>query len=136
MSFAPYLSFDGTCEPAMQFYASVFGATDLQLMRYSDAPPGTFPDGVAVDRILHAQFTLGSVPLLASDVPPGMPVVQSGVSVFHAAATDALALDIFAKLADGGSISMQYGPTFWGPGFGMVTDRFGTHWMISVAPST
>jgi PhnB protein len=27
---------------------------------------------------------------------------------------------------------MPIGPTFWSPCFGMVTDRFGVHWMITV----
>jgi PhnB protein len=28
---------------------------------------------------------------------------------------------------------MPLAATFWSPAFGMVTDRFGTRWMISVA---
>ena len=27
---------------------------------------------------------------------------------------------------------MPFGATFWSPGFGMVTDRFGTPWMVNV----
>ena len=26
---------------------------------------------------------------------------------------------------------MPYAATFWSPGFGMVTDRFGTPWMLN-----
>jgi PhnB protein len=27
-------------------------------------------------------------------------------------------------------VVMPFGPTFWAKGFGMVTDRFGTPWMV------
>jgi PhnB protein len=30
---------------------------------------------------------------------------------------------------------MPFAQTFWSPGFGMVVDRFGTPWMINVAPA-
>jgi PhnB protein len=29
---------------------------------------------------------------------------------------------------------MPLGKTFWSEAFGMLTDRFGTNWMISLAP--
>jgi len=39
---------------------------------------------------------------------------------------------VFAALADGGQVGMPLTKTFWSPRFGMVTDRFGVSWMISV----
>jgi PhnB protein len=38
---------------------------------------------------------------------------------------------IFATLADGGKVTMPVQETFWAQRFGMVTDRFGTPWMIN-----
>jgi PhnB protein len=40
----------------------------------------------------------------------------------------------FAALADGGQVQMPLAKTFWSPCFGMVADRFGVGWMVSVAP--
>ena len=37
----------------------------------------------------------------------------------------------FDALADGGQVLMEFAPTFWSKGFGMVIDRFGAQWMIS-----
>lgn len=37
-----------------------------------------------------------------------------------------------AAPADGGDAFMPIGRTFWSPCFGMVTDRFGIHWMVTV----
>ena len=39
---------------------------------------------------------------------------------------------IFDALSEGGQVGMPFDKTFWSPGFGMVTDRFGTPWMVNV----
>jgi PhnB protein len=38
---------------------------------------------------------------------------------------------VFNALAEGGSVGMPLGETFWAEKFGMLTDRFGTPWMIN-----
>jgi len=132
MAFAPYLNFPGTCREAMTFYAGVFGATDLQFMTGADIPPGEMEDWPR-DLILHAQFSSGEGPaLMASDVPPGTPVDKAGASVYFAAKDIDTARAIFDGLADGATVQMPFGPTFWSPAFGGLVDRFGTSWMISV----
>ena len=35
------------------------------------------------------------------------------------------------KLAEGGKITMPLEDTFWGAYFGMLTDKFGMHWMFN-----
>ena len=39
---------------------------------------------------------------------------------------------IFNALANGGKITMPLEKTFWAPKFGMLEDRFGVGWMVSV----
>ena len=39
---------------------------------------------------------------------------------------------VFDALAQGGQVTMPFDKTFWSAGFGMVTDRFGTPWMVNV----
>jgi len=51
-------------------------------------------------------------------------------------ATEDEANEVFAALADGGQVVMPLAKTFWSPRFGMVTDRFGLGWMITVTPAT
>ncbi len=131
MSFSPYLHFLGNCAEAMGFYAEVFGATDLQMTRYADAPPSTGMPASLSDKIMHALLTVDGQPLMASDWPDGMPgEPQASVSVTHRVANVKRGGAIFARLAEGGAVTMPYAPTFWSEGFGMVKDRFGTHWMI------
>jgi PhnB protein len=41
----------------------------------------------------------------------------------------------FAALAEGGQVRMPLTKTFWAPRFGMVADRFGIGWMITMTPA-
>lgn len=132
MSFAPYLHFQGNCADAMRFYADVFGAGDLMIMRYSEAPPDAgMPAGDAGDGVMHASLTAGGQYLMASDFPPGMPgEAQAAVSVTHSTDDLVRARQVFDRLKEGGTEIMAFGPTFWSHGFGMLKDRFGTAWMV------
>ena len=130
----PYIHFQGQCAEALDFYADVFGASDLSMMRYSDAPdmPEAMQDPT---RILHGQLTLADGVLMASDYPPGMAGdAQAAVSIMHTVADLDTGRTVFDRLAQGGVVVQDYGPSFFSKGFGMVKDRFGTHWMISVTP--
>jgi PhnB protein len=122
----PYLHFQGQCAEAMTFYRDVLGGTDLQIMHYSEAPGAP-----ASDRVIHAQVTLGGSTLMASDYPDGVPGDrQAAVSVMHSAGQLDAARAVFDRLAEGGAVEQPFAPSFFAPGFGMVRDRFGTHWMI------
>jgi PhnB protein len=132
MGFMPYIHFDGTCAEAMGFYARVFGADDLQMMRYAEAPGATGPD---TGRIMHSQFSAQGGVLMASDFPPGHGQPQQAMSVMIDPAGVAEAEALFDRLAEGAAIIMPFGPTFWSPGFGMLKDRFGTHWIIGARPA-
>jgi PhnB protein len=130
MGFVPYIMFRGTCAEAMGFYAEVFSTAAPTIMRYSEAPEAeSMPPS---DRVMHAEIALGSARLMASDYPEGMEGdEQKAVSVMHDVPDAATGQRLFERLADGGSVIMPFGPTFWSTGFGMVRDRFGTHWMIA-----
>ena len=130
MSFDPYIHFQGNCRQAMTAYAEIFGGT-LETMGYDQAPDAS-EAMKASDLIMHATLHLNGRMLLASDFPPGFAGdPQAAVTISHIAPDDAEARRVFAALADGGAVIMDYQPTFWSDGFGMLKDRFGTHWMVS-----
>jgi PhnB protein len=58
-----------------------------------------------------------------------------GFSLSLTAADDAEAKRRFDALAEGGQVQLPLGPTFFASSFGMLVDRFGVAWMVSV-PST
>lgn len=134
MSFAPYIGFAGNAREAMTFYATAFGAKDLEFQNFSDLPADQRPPGTD-GLVMHSQLSAGpGAPLMGCDIPPGMGVAgMGGTSVFHAAPDVATATRLFAALSEGGNVTMPLAPTFWSPAFGMVTDRFDTRWMITVA---
>lgn len=130
----PYLFFGGRCEEALEFYRTALGAQVEMLMRYQDSPepqpPGMLPPGFET-KVMHATWRVGGSTLMASD---GCHVGQTfgGFSLSLAVPTEAEADRAFAALADGGQVQMPLSKTFWSPRFGMLIDRFGLGWMISV----
>lgn len=129
----PYLHFRGDCAAALAFYAETFGTPAPNLMRYAEAPDMHRP--ADPDRVIHGQVMLPDGMLMASDFPPGVAGdAQAAVSLMLTAPDDATARDWVAKLGAGGAPILPYGPTFFSQGFGMVKDRFGTHWMITLPP--
>ena len=137
MNVQPYLFFEGRAEEALNFYTKALGTQPSMLMRYRDAPEAPPPDKVppgSQDKVMHASFRVGDTEVMMSDgFCSGAPKF-SGFSLSIGAADEATARRHFDALAAGGSVTMPLGATFWSPCFGMLTDRFGVNWMISVEP--
>lgn len=132
MKVAPYLFFTGHCAEAFQVYETIFGGRIEAMMRYSDMPGDAGPPPSDPDIIMHACLMLGDQMLMASDAPPERSEgPMQSVSVSVTLETPAEAERVFAALSEGARIKMPMAPTFWSPRFGMLCDRFGTHWMIA-----
>ena len=133
MQVQPYLSFEGCCEEAVEFYRKALGAEVTRLMRFKESPePGMCSPG-ALDKVMHMSFRIGDTTLLASDGRcTGQPNFQ-GISLTLTVPNDAEAERLFASLADGGQVQMPLTKTFFSSRFGMVADRIGVPWMIIVA---
>jgi PhnB protein len=129
-----YLFFDGNCADAMRFYERVTGGKLIMMMKYSETPPGPpeqrCPPG-SEDRIMHAALDIGGRTLMASDTPQGMFKPMQGFAQSLTFDSPEEAKRSFDLLADGGAVTMPFAPTFFSKGFGMVTDRFGTPWMVN-----
>ena len=135
MQIQPYLFFNGQCEAAITLYREVLGAEVLMLMRHRDspepAPPGMLPQG-SEDKVMHATLRIGDSTLMASDGRCAGEAVFNGFSLSVSMPDAAAAERAFAALSAGGQVVMPLGKTFWSPCFGMVTDRFGVGWMVTV----
>ncbi len=133
-SIQPYLFFGGHCEEALAFYREALGAEVKLLMRYSESPepppPGRLPPGFE-SKVMHAEFRIGETTLFASDGCEDLSAFR-GLSLALSLPSSSEAARAFEALALGGSVQMPLSKTFWSPCFGMLTDRFGLAWMVSV----
>ena len=132
----PYLFFGGRCEEALEFYRTALGAQVDMIMRYNESPEPTPPGMLAPGfekKIMHTSFRIGSTVLMGSDGCEEGTKFE-GFSLSVAFPTEAEADRAFAALAEGGQVRMPMTKTFWSPRFGMVADRFGMGWMVTVQP--
>jgi PhnB protein len=131
MQLIPYLNFNGQCEAAFKFYEQCLGGKIVAMFTYGGTPAAEHVSAESRDRVMHARLVVGEAVLMGSDSPPEMFEEQRGMSVSIHIDDPAQAERIFNALADGGSVRMPFGETFWAHRFGMLVDRFGTPWMIN-----
>jgi PhnB protein len=134
----PYLFFNGICEQAVEFYRKALGAEVEMMMRYKESPeppkPGMVPPGFE-NKIMHTSFRVGETTVMASDGCSSEKPNFQGFSLALSVSSESEADRVFAALANGGQVRMPLAKTFWSPRFGMVEDRFGVGWMVSVTPA-
>ena len=129
----PYLFFGGRCEEAIEFYRKALGAELRMLARFKEAPepqPG-LPECFE-DKVMHASLQIGDTIMMASDGRCEGEANFEGFSLSITVAEEAEAERVFAALSEGGLVTMPLEKTFWSPKFGMLQDRFGVGWMVSV----
>lgn len=126
-----YFIFNGNCREAMTFYQKVLGG-DLKVMTMADSPmKDQVPPG-AENLVMHAFLQTPGFALMASDGMQGPPPVN-GDSVSQALSVNSTedAEAVFAKLSDGGKVTMPIQETFWAHRYGQLVDKYGMHWMVS-----
>lgn len=133
MSLSTYLTFDGNCHEAFEYYRSVFGGDFASFQTFGDGPPDMQVSDAEKDLVMHAALPVGSSILMGSDKASFGPPLAIGnnFSISIEATGREQCDELFAKLSDGGSVSMPLQEMFWGDYFGSCTDRFGINWMVS-----
>lgn len=131
-----YLNFNGNCEEAFHFYKSVFGGEFSYLSRFGEMPGGENVPDAAKDMIMHVSLPISKeTMLMGSDTSEEYGKITNfgdNISLYLGADTHEEVQSIFEKLSAGGTITMPLEKTFWSPLFGMLTDKFGINWMLSV----
>lgn len=132
----PYLTFNGNCEEAFNFYASIFGGEPPLFNRFNAYPSEDGIDNSEGEKIMHVALPIGQgTVLMGSDTLQAM-----GTAVFGDNFSLSLQVDsqadadrFYAGLAAGGAATMPLAHAPWGDYFGMLTDKFGIQWMINHA---
>ncbi|MFS2242983.1 VOC family protein [Microbacterium sp. OR16] len=128
----PYISFRDNAREALKRYRDVL-AGELQIMTFGSMPD--LPqDPSESELVLHGQLTTDDgVILMASDTPAHMEHQQpQGVSISITGDEVDRLRAIWDGLLDGGAATAPLGAAPWGGEFGMLVDRFGVAWMLSI----
>jgi len=127
----PYLSFKDTARAAMEFYRSVFGG-NLEVSTFGDGNMAQDPSDK--DKIMHSMLTApNGFVLMGSDTPAHMEFKPGNtMTVSLSGDDDAELRGYWNKLADGGTVGYPLEKAPWGDSFGMLTDKFGTPWMVNI----
>ena len=134
-----YLNFNGNCEEAFTFYKSVFGGEFPYVGRFNEIPaqegmPTLSPE--AGEKIMHISLPISKeTALMGSDTGGEWSSSfkqGNNFSISVSAKTKEEAEKLFNGLSQGGAVTMPLSKTFWSECFGMLTDKFGVNWMVSL----
>ncbi|CAM3775359.1 MULTISPECIES: YciI family protein [Pseudoalteromonas] len=130
-----YLFFSGRCEEALTYYQTHLDAKIGMMFRFNESPE-PIPEGAIPanfdDKIMHSEFTIGDMKLLATDGCSDSvdKVNYSGFNLTLTIDSEQALRRIFAALSQDGQVRMPLAETFWSPLYGQVTDKFGIGWML------
>lgn len=126
----PLIYFYDNARQAMEFYRHVFGG-NLTLSTFAEFGQ---PDSPDAGKIMHSQLeTTRGFTLMASDTPQGMEFRPgTNISVIVSGDDADELLGYWAKLSDGGTVTVPIEKQVWGDEFGACIDKFGISWMINI----
>ena len=138
----PYLTFQGTCEEAFNFYKSVFGGEFSYIGRFADMPSEGDKQMPAEqgNKIMHVSLPISKETVLMGSDTGGEWAEQiqvgNNITISINADTKEQADKFYNALSASGKATMPMNQTFWGDYFGMCTDKFDVNWMISFNEQT
>ncbi|MDR2039172.1 MAG: VOC family protein [Bacteroidales bacterium] len=133
-----YLTFNGNCEKAFNFYQSVFGGEFNYVARYNEMPPQEGMPPMSEDdknRLMHI-----GLPISKETILMGADNIQNyeshttfgnNFSIMATGNSKEDADRIFNALAADGRITMAIADQFWGDYMGMLVDKFGISWLVT-----
>lgn len=133
-----YLTFNGNCEEAFEFYKSVFGNEYDYIGKFKDMPPADNSAPVSEidgDKIMHVALPISKETMLMGSDTAGEWAssfkLGNNFSISINADNKEEADKLFNGLSKDGQVTMPMNLTFWSAYFGMFTDKFGINWMVN-----
>lgn len=132
-----YLTFNGNCREAFDFYKSVFGGEYPYIGTFGEMPPA---EGMEIkeedlNKIMHVTLPVSAETILmgsdAGSDQASQLTMGNNFSISINAESREKADHLYTGLSAGGKTTMPLSDTFWGAYFGMFTDRFGINWMVN-----
>lgn len=128
----PYIGFNGSAKEATEFYKTVFGG-ELTLSTFGQAGMAHTPSDN--DKIMHAMLVAeNGITLMASDVPADMKQdTGASISISLSGDNEAELQGYWDKLSGEAKVEQPLTKAPWGDTFGMLTDKFGIHWLVNIS---
>ncbi|MGY5355916.1 VOC family protein [Wenyingzhuangia sp. IMCC45467] len=130
MRITPYLSFNGQCQQAANFYTSIFGGEIILKNTYKDAKID-IPENY-YDKIQHLEIKSKKFHLMMFDATPDTPHTN-GNNIHLAVDVDSKEelKVVFDKLSKKGTVHTPLQETSWNAIYGRCTDQYNIHWMVN-----
>ena len=124
-----YLTFNGNCREAMNFYKDCFGG-ELTIRAIEGSPMEDQFSNNVKDMILHASLTKDSLVILGSDLagPDGV-VNGNSISLSLNCSSEKEIKTLFTRLSSDGHVVHPLHHFFAGT-MGTLTDKFGKDWLL------
>jgi PhnB protein len=130
MKISSYLTFNGNCREAMNFYRKCLGG-ELTIQTIGESPlSGQLPEPMK-KTIVHSTLTRDGFVLMGTDMV-GEDELRDGntVSLLLDCSSEEEIRNIYRLLSEGGKVNQPVEVSFWGALFGDLTDKFGKHWLL------
>ena len=127
-----YLLFNGAGAEAMRFYERLFGG-QLQITTAGESPMAAQLPANRAHLVIHARLKFDGNTLMASDwmAPQPYPGIH-GMRLMLSLADVERATQVFAALAEQGTVEEPLRKTPFARAYGTLTDRFGVPWQVMV----
>ena len=146
ISTATHLNLPGTAQEALDFYRTVFGG-DVAITTYAQV--GVPAEAPGADEVVFGQLvTDDGLRLMAYDIPgrdepfessthreDGVTITDQPFFVSLGAGSLDEVTPFWERLSEGATVVEPLAASAWSPGFGMLTDRFGVTWAVTVQPA-
>jgi PhnB protein len=123
-----YLTFNGNCKEAMEFYKSCLGG-EFKPMTYGESPMGAQTPAEMRSMIMHSYLKSDGIHFMAADAPEGTVRHGNRVSLCLIGDSAAELKHLFSKLSAGGKVTRPLKEEFFGT-YGELTDKYGFTWMF------
>ncbi len=125
-----YLTFNGNCREAMQFYKKCLGG-ELYFQTIGESPLYEKMPAKMKRCIIHSSLTNENIVLMGSDMVSEKGLIKgNAVSLMLNFESEKEIKDCYKKLSQGGEQTHFLEDTFWGAVFGGLTDKYGNHWLL------
>lgn len=127
----PYLSFEGNCREAMNFYKECLGG-ELTMQTVGEMPEmaAQMPPEMK-DHIMHSTLISGGIVIMGSDLNREKHLEGNTVHLCLNCDNETEQDTFFSGLSEGGKITEPLSDMPWGGRYGSLTDKFGKYWVLN-----